>query len=257
MAVRNGVDRAGAHAFTDKTAARKGRRQFVEQPEGAFIQPDIDDLAAPGRAPRMQRGQHAERRIDSRDIVRQRRGAGRRRRPVGGAAQIGDAAEGIGDAAKAGAVAIGAGLAIGRHPGDDQPRVDRLQCVGTKPPAFERAGLEIFDQHIGLGGETFQRLGPVRGAQVELDRALVAALAEPDQGVAAVGPGAEAADRVADAGKFDLDDIGAEFGEIGGAIGPGDEGGEIEYLETCEGAVRCATGGAGFVHDLRIPIGPD
>ena len=59
--------------------------------------------------------------------------------------------------------------------------------------------------------------------------------------------GAELAREVAAVGHLDLDDVGAEQGELVGAERPGENVGEVEDANPCQGSAHrllsCATGG--------------
>ena len=95
---------------------------------------------------------------------------------------------------------------------------------------------------VGLGDQLLGRLQTRRGLQVEDDGPLVA-VDRQEVGAQAVevvaGPGA---DVVAEAGRFDLDDVGAHVGEHHGAVGRGPgvlEGDDLDAVERSRDAGRC------------------
>ncbi len=192
---------------------------------------------------RPQRHQHAERAVEPGHVVGQRGGARRRGRPVRIAGEEGDAAEGVADAPEAGLGAVGAGLAVAGHAQHHELRVHRAQHVPAEAPAFERAGLEILGQHVGLGDELLQHLDALGRFQVERDRLLVARLRQPDQRVAAFADGAEAAAGIAHLGLLDLDHLGAELRHDRGAVGGGDVGRDVDDADAGE---RPVVGGGGW-----------
>ena len=83
----------------------------------------------------------------------------------------------------------------------------------------ERADLEVFQHHVGAGGELLDDAPPLFAVEIKLDRPLAAIGAVEIGGVevTAVGAGHERRPPgpgvVADALAFDLDHVGAEIGE--------------------------------------------
>jgi hypothetical protein len=127
-----------------------------------------------------------------------------------------------------------------------RPGVQRAQHLVAHAPAFERAGAEVLDQHVGLGDEPARDVLALGAAQVERERALVARLhLPPHRG--AVLQQAPVAQRVAAAGRFDLDDVGAEFAERLAGEGPGDE---LAHLDDAQ-ALQGAGGGMGKPRSVR------
>ena len=108
------------------------------------------------------------------------------------------------------------------------------QLVPAQTPGFERAGLEVLDQHVGLGGQPAHQGLALGLAQVGADRALVARRhLPPDRGALAQQP--PLAQRIAAFGRFDLDDVGAEVGQRLGGEGAGDQLAELDHLEALQG----------------------
>ena len=112
-------------------------------------------------------------------IVGDRRGARRHRRPVGVAGQVGEAAHRRRDAAEPRPLAVRARLAEGRDAHHHQPRVHRAQLVPAEPPPFHRARAEVLGQHVRAAGQPLDERLAIRLAQVAGDRLLVARLDEP------------------------------------------------------------------------------
>ena len=161
--------------------------------------------------------------------------------PPGDAGQVRQPAEGVGNAGEAGAVPIGAVLAVAGDAHQHQAGVDCLELLWPEPPFLQRAWSKILAQDVGLGDEPLEERRPLWLAQVEGDRLLVALLREPGIAVAALARRAELAQRVAEAGLLDLDDLGAELAEDGGGERPGDEGREVDDSDAVE-RQRCGHG---------------
>ena len=106
MAVRADIHGAGAHALAHITLVVVSGDQLVENTEDGLVQPDVDILPASRHVARTQRIHHAERAIEAREIIRDGRGAGCRRRSIGKSCEIGEAAERVANAAEAGARAV-------------------------------------------------------------------------------------------------------------------------------------------------------
>ena len=111
-----------------------------------------------------------------------------------------------------------------------------VQHLRADAPALQRAGPEVLDHHVGVGGQGAEDLLPLRGREVQRDGPLVAAEHLPPQ-ADAVALGAVAARRVA-ARVLDLDHVGAEVAEHRGGERPGEEGGDVEDLESLESAIQ-------------------
>ena len=235
VAVRQDVDRVGPHPLPDEPELLVRRRELVEHAEDRLVQREVDALPGAGRLAGPERQEHPDHAVEPGDVVGQGRRARRDRWTVGLAGQVGEARERVGDPGEAGQVAVRARLAVGRHPDEDHPRVQLLHRLVVEAPPLEHPGPEVLDHDVDLGDELAEDLAPLRRPEVEGDRPLVAALAEPHQRVAAVGPGAEAAEVVPGARSLDLDDVGTELTEHRRAVRPGDVGAEVEHPD----AVKC------------------
>src|SRR5699024_7346938 len=99
--------------------------------------------------------------------------------------------------------------------GMDEARVDRPQISSTEAEALGGAGGEVLDEDIGRSNELMQDLEPVGALEVERQTLLVAVdphemAGEPvDRRVVSAG-------EVTDFWTFDLDDSGAEVGQLPG-----------------------------------------
>ena len=137
--------------------------------------------------------------------------------------------------ANPGRVAYGPVLPEAGDAGDDELRVAGQQRVGLQAQPFEGAGPEVLDQHVGLVAQPVHELEVVGRLQVEGDRPLAAAAELPPQGdvVSRITP-AHAAQRVAAIRAFDLDDIGAEVGEVASARRARDHRRRVDDLDIRE-----------------------
>ena len=82
------------------------------------------------------------------------------------------------------------------------------------PEAFECAGPEVLDEHVGFGREIEQPLPVSVGLQVEHDAPLAPSEQLPCVGVATGGREPAHAAHTVTGGGFDLDDVGPEVGEV-------------------------------------------
>ncbi len=111
---------------------------------------------------------------------------------------------------------------------------------GREAEALERAGPEVLDEHVGVVDERQQHVAVGVVLEVEDDRALVAIDELPPQAfaVARVAP-CQAAEGVA-VGALDLDDVGAEVGEVASAVGTGEHGRQVEDAQRRRAAAGMA-----------------
>ena len=115
-----------------------------------------------------------------------------------------------------------------------RPGLPRLQDIRAEADLFERARPEILDQDVAPGDEAQQRVLRAVVAEVEHDRALVARIGLPVQLLAAVAPVAQ---RIARR-RLDLDDVGAEIGELEGEHVAGDQPRQVEHANAGERSGR-------------------
>ena len=119
-----------------------------------------------------------------------------------------------------------------------------LGYVGVaEAQAFDHAGSEALEEDVGAGDKAPQDGAAIRLFQVERDGAFAEVGGERIGALVAVDH-AEVARPVADAGGFDLDDVGAVLGEEHGAVGAGDALAHVDHLQAGEWLV-VAHGGRG------------
>jgi hypothetical protein len=133
------------------------------------------------------------------------------------------------------------------HAAVDEARVGRAQALVVEAVLLQAAGLEILDHDVGLRRHLLQERLAVGRGHVDRDRALVAVAGREVAGLVGVvavrvlderrAPGARV---VADAGAFDLDDVGAQVREDLRAPGAREHAGQIEDLDAVQG---CGLGG--------------
>src|SRR5690606_21222222 len=111
-----------------------------------------------------------------------------RGRTIGLADKIAPAAHRLANEAEAGAVCVGAGLAVARDAHDDEFRIERVERFGAHAPFFQRTGPEVFDENVSLRDEIAGDLLALADAQVEGDGALVARDGAPPGGLCALPP---------------------------------------------------------------------
>ena len=231
---RRVVDRAVAPALLLEAERLPDRGLRAEQREDRLDQRRVDHLAAAGGGARLQRGHDREGGGERGDAVgeAERRQRGRAVRLAG---DRGEAAHRLGERAEAGPRAVRPELAEAGDARDDEAGVERVQHLGADAPAFERAGSEVLDQHVGVGDELLEELRAVGVAEVQRDRLLVAADHLPPQRHAVLDV-AVAAHRVAALGVLDLDHVGAEVAEHGRGHRSGEERCQVDHLEARERA---------------------
>ena len=151
------------------------------------------------------------------------------RRPLGLAVDGGQARHGLGQRGEArGGTAYGTVLAEAGDPGDDQVGVAGQEDVGAETEAFEGAGPEVLDQHIGPVEQGQHRLPSLVVLEVEHDRPLAAPEQLPEEGDAVAGvPPAHRARRVPRLGALHLDDVRAEVGQVAGTARAGQHRGAV------------------------------
>jgi len=230
MAVRHGDETAGALPLPYLAEQPVGGGDLVQLAEHGFVDGDIDDLAAPGFFPVAQGHHDADGAVQAGKVVAERHRARHDRGFAGKAGQIGQAAESVGDVGEAGAAAIRPGLAVARHPQEDQARIGLAEHRPAEAPLLHRARPEILDEHIRLRDQPEEELHAFPLAQVDGDRLPVAGLAEPGQGgVVTLGRRSETAHRIAGDGVLDFQDFGAEFAQHRRGVRSGQEGAQIQH----------------------------
>ncbi|MCY1547953.1 hypothetical protein D9M68_840370 [compost metagenome] len=138
-------------------------------------------------------------------------------------------------------------MAEAGHAAVDEARVGRAQAFLVEAVLLEAAGLEVLDHDVGLRRHLLQQRLPFGRGHVDGDRTLVAVAGGEVAGLVGVvavrvlhegrAPGARV---VADAGAFDLDDVGAQVRKNLRAPRAREHAGQIEDLD----AVECCGLGA-------------
>ncbi len=142
-----------------------------------------------------------------------------------------------------GAAGVRAGLAKAGDRAIDQTRVDGLQAFVVQAVFLQAAYFEVFHQDIALQGEFPHQLGTARRGNVQRHRHLVAVGGQVVGGFGGVvarfvlqirrPPRARV---VARAGPFDLDDLGAQVGQVLGAPGARQHAGQIQHAYAGKGS---------------------
>ena len=158
-------------------------------------------------------------------------------RAVGKAGLGGVARHALHQRAEARLLRVGPGLAPARDAHDDELGVAGVQHGGAEAHPLERAGAVVLDQHLRALGERQQQLLGAGLAQVQRHALLVAGVLLPEQRVALDAPMAQG---IALVGVLDLDDLGAEVGELEGDHVAGDQPRQVEHGDAVEraGGVR-------------------
>jgi hypothetical protein len=188
-----------------------------EPRERAVGHRDVDELALAGAVALTQRGEdpeggHQRAAAEVGDLA-----GGLDRRPVAlaGQAEQPDEAEVV--HVVAGAVAVGAVLAVAADRAEDEAGVLLAQPVGADAEAVEHAGAERLEQHVVLAHERQQHLAPALLLEVEPHRALVAVQRQVERRlrrvVGALVVGRRPAHVVAHPRVLDLEHVGAEVGQ--------------------------------------------
>jgi hypothetical protein len=134
----------------------------------------------------------------------------------------------------AGLIGVGTEVAEAGDGAPDDVGVVRRHGLVAEPEPVELAGAVGFDDGVGPPDEGLEHGGGAVVSQVERDGALAAV--EGDVGGVEAGA-VHAAEAVAGAGCFDLDDRRAEVGEEEGAVRAGGEPREVEDPDVGEGRV--------------------
>ena len=224
----------GPASLADVSGLVVDRRNLVEEPEDAVVQPDVDELTAPGLLSCAQRQQHAEGAVETGQVVGQRRRSRDKRRGIGLAGDVGEARVRLRDACETGQAGLRPGLAVGGDAQHHELRIDREQIGEPEAPSLHRPRPKVLDDHVGRRRESPEELRAALVLEVQRDAPLVARVVEPPVGVARLAWSAEAAQVVADARALDLDDVGPELRETGAGERRGDEGGDIEHPDVVE-----------------------
>ena len=184
-----------------------------------FDQVDVDQLAATAvEVAVVERHHHGGRGRLGGHAVGQEEGW-ERRRSVGLAGHVGEATHRLGQGAEARPVALGATTAVPADVEHHDLGMRPVHRLVVELPRLERAGPVVHDEDVAHREEPVEQLLPVGRPQVHRHALLVPAHALPEEAdtVLLLAPRAQ---RVADAGLLDLDDLGPELPSIVATIGP-------------------------------------
>ena len=226
---------APVRSRTERVVAVLGQHRLHHREHG-FVERHVHDLSLAGRRAVVQRHQRADHAEHRRERVADR-DAHAHRRAVGIAGDVAHAAHRLADRAEAGLVLVGSGLPEAREPHHDEARVvlrEPRRSRGSISPACRAGNSRPRCRRRAASLRTIS--WPSRRLQVHRDRFLVARLRVPPERVAFVEL-APLAQRVALAGRLDLDHLGAELGEQARAVRTRDERAELDDLEVRQGAL--------------------
>ena len=247
-----GQDRAGSgpHVSGDRVLGD----QRLHHAENGLVQRRVDDLPGAGVGTRVEGHQCADAREDGGECVADR-DACSCRRPVGFADDAAETAHRLADRAVPRPVGVRSGLAVARHPHDDQPRVQRHEVTRSEAPPLERPGSEVLDEDVGIGDEPANDLLTLGLTKVERDRALASGHDRPPQRGAAGLLAAPLPHRVALTRRFDLDHVGTEVREELAAEWPREQLTHLDDPQIVQWPAHRITGRAAWWPRTRPPLG--
>ncbi|MCY1202516.1 hypothetical protein D9M72_140060 [compost metagenome] len=210
------------------------RRVRMQQRQGAVVQRDVQELAQAAAAALVERQQDGHRRVQARHHVHDRQA------DAGGlalrvAVHAHQAAHGLGAGVVAGQTAQRSVGSEAADPAMDQGREFPAQGLVSQAPFFQRAGLEVLDQHVGVGQQAAQQLLARRPGQVQRHAFLVAVHADEVRGGVAQ-EGRPPAPRLVAAGRLDLEHVRAVVGQDLRAIRAAQHAGQVDHLAAGQGA---------------------
>jgi hypothetical protein len=188
-------------------------QQRHRHPVGEGIEKGNLDMAPASRPPA------GEERLEDRLVgIHARRDVGHRyadtARCLGCAGDRGEARFGLYEEVVSLALPVGLRRAVTGEGADDEPRVLHRQALRREAETFECAGLQVFDQNVGVGNDPLDKPLVVIAPQVGDERFLTPV--EPDEISALALRDAVVAAREVAARSFDLDDARAGIGHPAG-----------------------------------------
>src|SRR5260221_10510888 len=241
-----GVVAGARHRFSERNAfavlavfGQRSMRQTLliaqldaREVENAVLHGAEHALPAAGADALIERADDAECEVQAGAAVADLR-AGDERRAVAEPSGGGGAARALGDVLVDLAILVGAGAeALDR--GHDHARIGLVDVLPGQPHAVERAGREIFHQHVAVLDQPIEDLLALGMLGVDGDRTLAAVEHGEIEAVGAFDVAQLAARDVADAGPLDLDHVGTHIGEQLRAGWAGLHVGEIEDAHAVE-----------------------
>src|SRR5262249_43930563 len=133
----------------------------------------------------------------------------------------------------AGALAVGAVLAIAGDGADDEPRIALPQGLVRQAQPGQHSRPEALQQHVGPIHEAEQRVATSWVLEVDGDAALVAVDRQERLANSALER-RHAAGVVAQAWLLNLDDVGAKIGKHLGGVAAGEQTSEVQYAQALE-----------------------
>ena len=212
------------------------RRPVVEEREHPVLTRDVDDLPAPRRVARHDRGEDADRAEEPLHVVAERAPAARRR-IVGEPGERHEATRRLGDDVVGGPPAPRPRLPEAGETPHDQAGLVGAERRRIEPPPRERAAREVLDQHVEVRQQATQERPPLLVAEVERDAALVAVEREEEDRHAA-GRRVAVPALVTPAGRLHLHDVGAHVRQDRGTERAGEKAREVEDADAGERAHR-------------------
>jgi len=242
--VGSGALVGGAEGLADLT----GGEELPGLPDGerdpGFEQRHVDVLALTVEVALAERGEDAHRDVHGADQVAHRH-ADLDRVAVRGPGDAHQAAAGLRHDVETGQRGQWAVLPPARRGGVDQPRVEHPQVVVPEAEAAHRPRSQVLDQDVGALDHPPERREAIGVLEVEPDGLLVAV--EPcERRALALEEGSGGANRVsAGGGVLDLQDAGAEVGQVHRGERRRHEGAHLENDDALERAGALGLRGAG------------
>ena len=224
--------------------AERDREVEAERVEALAQQRGRDELALARALAREERGRDPARERQAGVVVAhaaalERRVPARRRQQARDARARPEARDVVG-----GAVAVGPLEPVAADRPVDEARVAREQALGIEPePRERRPSRTLVTKTSARSISSSASARPASVREVDHDAAL-AAVVHLEGRVERAGrrrASPRSARRVADAGRLDLDDVGAPVGEDAAGRGPGDPDSELHHPHACHGPHRSSS----------------
>ena len=156
------------------------------------------------------------------------------------------AAETFDETPEASQFSIGTTLAPAREAHSDQLWVFRMELLGRKTHGFQGPGAKALDQHLCGTNQLSQPVHRFRVSEIQGEASLVAPI-DPPPAIEAFGmvgmclpPFAQG---VTASGRFQLDDVGTEIGELQGQHVARNQAGQIDHTHALQRTAWSGVGG--------------